>query len=374
MTRIFLSAPDVREPEQRYLQGAVASNWIAPAGPDLDQFEQDLADRSGRDFCAGLSSGTAALHLALLACGVKAGDEVLCSTLTFVATANAVRYVDARPAFIDSRRADWNMDPALLEAALKKRAAKNQLPAAVVVVDLYGHCAAYDEITALCDTYGVPLIEDAAEALGASYGGRPAGSFGIMSIFSFNGNKIITASGGGALVTDDKELGERVRYLATQAREPVPHYEHLEVGYNYRLSNLLAAFGRGQLETLDARVARRRQFNDEYRTVLGAFDGVSFLDEAERSFCTHWLTALTIDAGQAGFSAAEVIDHLAEVDIESRPVWKPMHLQPVYADAESELSGVSDSLFANGICLPSGSGMSDADFERVLDRLRELRR
>jgi len=348
-----------------FLTSAVESNWIAPAGPDLDQFEKELAASTGRKFCVGLSSGTAALHLALLAAGVKAGDEVLCSSLTFVASANAIHYVGAEPVFVDSEPHGWNLDPELLRSELERRAAVGSLPAAVVAVDLYGQCARYDEIVADCERFGVPLIEDSAEALGSNYHGRPGGAFGLASILSFNGNKIITASGGGALVTDDEEFAARVRHLATQAREATLHYEHVDRGYNYRLSNLLAAFGRGQLATLEERVDRRREFNRRYRDLLAGLPGVSFLEEYEDSRCTFWLTTLTVDPDQSRFSAADLIAGLARDDIESRPVWKPMHLQPAYESSPAIVNGVSQRLFEHGICLPSGSGMTEEDFERV---------
>lgn len=367
--RIFLSAPDVREAEKHLLMAAVESGWAAPAGPDLAAFEAEVATVSGVRHAVGLASGTAALHLALHALQVGDGDEVAVSSFTFAATANAVAYVGATPLFVDSDDAAWNMDPALLEDLLKERAAVGRLPAAVVCVDLYGQPADYRRIEPLCAEYGVPLIEDAAEAIGSSLDGRPAGSFGRAAVLSFNGNKLITTSGGGMLVADDETLIERVRFLSTQAKEPAPHYEHHEIGFNYRLSNLLAAFGRGQLAALDDRIARRRWFFDRYVECLGGVNGVSFQPEIRGGFCNRWLTCALIDPDVAGFSSEDLRLHLEADDIESRPMWKPMHQQKAYAGAPSVLNGVSDRLFAQGICLPSGSGMSDEDFDRVLDSI-----
>lgn len=366
VTRIFLSAPDVRQPEKDLLMAAVESGWAAPAGPDLAAFETEIAAASGVEHAVGLSSGTGALHLALHALGVGVGDEVIVSTFTFAASANAVAYVGATPVFVDSSASDWNLDPDLLEQALAERAAAGRLPAAVVSVDLYGQPADYRRIEPICASYDVPLIEDAAEALGSSLEGRPAGSFGRVAALSFNGNKMITTSGGGMLVGDDEALIERVRFLSTQAKEPAPHYEHHEIGFNYRLSNLLAAFGRGQLSTLDERIARRRGYFDRYVEVLGGVDGVSFQPEIDGGFCNRWLTCALIDPALAGFSSTDLREHLDGDDIESRPTWKPMHQQRSFPDAPTLVNGTSDLLFEHGICLPSGSGMTDDDFNRVL--------
>lgn len=366
MTRIFLSAPDVREPEKDMILAAVESGWAAPAGPDLAAFEAEIAAVSGVEHAVGLASGTAALHLAMHALGVRAGDEVIVSTFTFAATANAVSYVGATPVFVDSDEVSWNLDPDLLEAELAARAASGRLPAAVIAVDLYGQPADYRRIEPICQRYEVPLIEDAAEALGSTLDGRPAGSFGRVAALSFNGNKLITTSGGGMLVGQDLGLIERVRFLSTQAKEPAPHYEHHEVGFNYRLSNLLAAFGRGQLSTLAERIERRRRYFERYVSVLGQVPGVEFQPEIPGGFCNRWLTCALIEPEVTGFTSDDLRLHLEGDDIESRPTWKPMHQQKSFAGAPSRLRGVSDSLFARGICLPSGSGMSDADFERVL--------
>ncbi len=369
MTRIFLSAPDIRGREVADVTAALDSGWLAPAGPDLEHFETELSKWADGRPCVALSSGTAALHLALLGVGVQPGDEVICSTLTFAASANAIVHAGANPVFIDSDASSWNLDPDLLAEELERRAAAGRLPRAVMTVDLYGQCCDYEPILATCARYGVPVIEDAAEALGATYDGRPAGSFGVAAAFSFNGNKIITASGGGALVSADAALADRSRYLATQARQPAAHYEHTEVGYNYRLSNVLAALGRAQLKDLADRVDRRRTFNQRYRAALADVPGVVFMPEADRCRSTFWLTCLTIDPAEAGVDRETVRLRLEESDIESRPVWKPMHLQPVYDGAPAVLTGVSDRLFELGLCLPSGSGMSDDQFDFVVEHL-----
>ncbi len=371
MSRIFLSAPDLRGWEVADVTAAIESGWLAPAGPDLERFETELSKWVGGQHCVALSSGTAALHLALLGVGVRPGDDVICSTLTFAASANAIVHAGANPVFVDSEASSWNLDPELLADELERRAQLGRLPAAVMTVDLYGQCCDYDRIAPLCARYGVPLIEDAAEALGATYRDRPAGSFGVVGVFSFNGNKIITASGGGMLATADPDLADRSRYLATQARQPAAHYEHTEVGFNYRLSNVLAALGRSQLRDLEARVDRRRALNRRYRQALADVPGVEFMPEADHCRSTFWLTCLTIDPARSpgGIDREGVRLALEDDDIESRPVWKPMHRQPVYADAPALLTGVSDHLFDQGLCLPSGSGMTDDDVDRVLTRL-----
>lgn len=346
---------------------ALDSNWVAPAGPDLDAFEAEVAALADRRFGVALSSGTAALHLALLELGVQPGDDVLVSTFTFVASANAVTYCGARPVFIDAEPASWNMAPGLLEEELAQRLhASRPLPAAAIVVDLYGQCADYERIVPVLERYRVPLIEDAAEAIGARHHDRPAASFGDAGVFSFNGNKLVTTSGGGMLVCDDERLATRVRHLATQAREPAPHYEHAEVGYNYRLSNLLAAVGRGQLTALDERIGRRAAIRSCYREVFADAPGVALNPIGEHSTVNHWLTCIVVEPDTAGFTADELRLHLERVDIESRPLWKPMHLQPVFAHLPARLDGTSDRLFATGLCLPSGSGMTDAEIDRVM--------
>lgn len=363
---ILLSPPETSDRDRKAMLRALDGGWIAPLGPEVDALEEELAAATGRSHGVALSSGTAALHLALLLNDVTPGDRVLVSTLTFSATVNAIRYVGAEPVFVDSDVETWNMDPSLLEKALGEGTYGACIP-----VDVYGQCANYAEIEPLCADVGIPIIEDAAEALGASFGGQPAGSFGDAATLSFNGNKIITTSGGGALVTDREDWAERARFLATQARDPAPHYQHSEIGYNYRMSNLLAALGRSQLSDLGRRVEVRREHNTAYREALSDLPGVEFMPEAPDSFSTFWLTCLTIDPEQAGVDRESVRLHLESLDIESRPAWKPMHLQPVFEGCETYGGDVSARLFQTGLCLPSGSSMSEDDRQRVIDGFRE---
>jgi dTDP-4-amino-4,6-dideoxygalactose transaminase len=365
--RIYLSPPDMSAAEREALLAAFDSNWIAPLGPEVDAFELELAARTERRAAAALNSGTAALHLALVVLEVGPGDEVWTATMTFAATANAIRYVGATPVFIDSEHESWNMDPALLAEALRDAASRGVLPKAVIVVDLYGQCADYDSILKTCAEYGIPVVEDAAEALGATYRGKPAGSFGTIGVLSFNGNKIITTSGGGALVSDNQAVVERARHLASQARQPVAHYEHEEVGYNYRLSNLLAAIGRAQLARLDGFVERRREINRRYRETLETIDGVAFLLEAQGRRSNCWLTCVLLDEDRLGVGVEQVREHLGSDNIEARRVWKPMHLQPVYRGCRSVGGGVAEDLFRRGLCLPSGSILSQQGQGRVID-------
>jgi len=372
VTRVYLSPPEVGPEERRMLLDAFDSNWIAPLGPDVDAFEAEFAARVGVGHAVALSSGTAALHLALLLLGVGPGDEVLVPSFTFVATANAVVYLGAVPVFVDASPTTWTVDPGLLAAELDRRAGSGRLPAAVVTVDLYGQACDYDPILAACSRHGVPLVEDAAEALGATYRDRPAGSFGRMGVFSFNGNKIITTSGGGMLVTGSAEEADRARFLATQAREPAPHYEHTTIGYNYRLSNLLAALGRAQLAGLDSRIGRRRAIRQRYHEALAHLPGVDFLPVAAYGEPNYWLTCVTIDPGRSGTDRESVRLALEGHDIESRPTWKPLHLQPVFADHEVVGGAVCARIFEHGLCLPSGSALSVADQSRVVDVVREL--
>lgn len=370
-SRIWLSPPDVGPAERQALLAAFDSNWIAPLGPEVDAFEAELAEAGGRRFAAATNSGTAALHLALRLAGVGPGDEVLVPDLTFVASAAAVTYVGAVPVFVDVDESTWTLDPSLLGEELERRARSGRLPAAVITVDLYGQCADYGPITAQCEAYGVPLVADAAEALGATYGGRPAGSFGSSAVFSFNGNKVITTSGGGALLSDDEAMVAKARNLASQARQPVAHYEHTELGYNYRLSNLLAALGRAQLKGLGQKVAKRREVNRQYRAALAGRPGVSFLEEAPYGTSSCWLTCALVDPALAGTDRDELAQLLRADDIEARPVWKPMHLQPVFAGASVVGGAVSERLFARGLCLPSGSSLAQEDQERVLSILQK---
>jgi dTDP-4-amino-4,6-dideoxygalactose transaminase len=364
--RIYLSPPHLGSEELRLVREVFASNWIAPLGPQVDAFEREFADATGSRHAAALSSGTAALHLALQRLGVGRGDSVFCSTLTFVASANPIVYQGASPVFVDSDPATWNMDPALLAEELDAAAARGQLPRAVVVVHLYGQSADLDPILAACNRHGVPLVEDAAEALGAHYMGDSPGTRGRFGAFSFNGNKIITTSGGGMLVCRDPVEIERVRFLASQAREPAPYYEHATVGFNYRLSNVLAAIGRGQLRLLRDRVAARRRTFAFYQKALGGEGGLSFMPEAPYGRASRWLTVLEVDPWEFGATAEDVRQHLERENIESRRVWKPMHLQPLFRHCRRVGGAVAERLFDRGLCLPSGSALTDAQRARVV--------
>jgi len=370
-TRIFLSPPDVSDVERKLLLEAFDSNWVAPVGPDLDAFEEQVAELVGVRHAVALASGTAALHLALVAAGVRRGDTVLVPSFTFAATANAVMYLGARPVFLDSTAESWNVDPALVAEELRARADRGQLPRAVIAVDMYGQCADYEPLLDACDRYGVPLIEDAAEALGASYRDRPAGSFGLAGVLSFNGNKIITTGGGGMLLTDDGRVATQTRHLATQAREPVAHYEHRTVGYNYRLSNLLAAVGRGQVQRLGEMIAARRDTARFYREALGDLPGLEFMPVAGYGLPNWWLTCLLVEPDRFGADRDQLLARLARHNIEARPAWKPMHLQPVFRDCVMRGGEVSADLFRRGLCLPSGSALTGGDRERVVAALRE---
>ncbi|MEU8044027.1 aminotransferase class I/II-fold pyridoxal phosphate-dependent enzyme [Micromonospora echinofusca] len=361
--RIYLSPPDVGPLEESYALQAIRSGWVAPVGPDVEAFEAEMAHRIDTRYAVATSSGTAALHLALLGLGTGPGQVVIVPTLTFAATANAVVYTGAEPVFVDCDPATGNIDVALLAQLLDRLAGERRV-AAVVPVDIFGVCADYARLLPVCAAAGVPVIEDAAEALGAVHAGRAAGSFGRAGALSFNGNKMITTSGGGMLLTDDEGLAARARYLATQARQPVSHYEHTDIGYNYRLSNVLAAIGRAQLRRLDGMLQRRRQHRDAYAKIFAAVAGVRLLGDTDDG-ANCWLTTVVVDPDQAGWSAADLAAHLAAHDIETRPVWKPMHLQPVYAAAEAVLTGAAERLFATGITLPSGSGMSDGQADRT---------
>ncbi|WP_412062450.1 DegT/DnrJ/EryC1/StrS family aminotransferase [Rubrivirga sp. IMCC45206] len=365
MARLFLSPPHIGPDELALVTEAFATNWVAPVGPHVDAFEAEFAAYVGAGHAVALSSGTAALHLALRDLGIGPGDEVAVSDLTFCASVNPILYEGATPVFVDSERRSWNLDPSLVEDLFRDRAASGRQIKALVAVHLYGQTADLDALTALCEQYGVTLIEDAAEALGASYRGRSPGVDGRAGIFSFNGNKIITTSGGGMLVTDRAETAAHVKKMATQARENAPHYEHAEIGFNYRMSNLLAGVGRGQLRVLDDRVAARRAVFAAYQTALGGLPGIAFMPEAEWGRASRWLTCLTIDPRAFGATREDVRLAMEAADIEARPVWKPMHLQPVYAGVEVVGGAVGADLFEHGLCLPSGSAMTEADIARV---------
>ncbi|WP_010497665.1 DegT/DnrJ/EryC1/StrS family aminotransferase [Paenibacillus elgii] len=374
--RIYLSPPHMGQEEQQWVQQAFATNWIAPLGPNVDVFEKEIAGYVGASGALALSSGTAAIHLALRLLGVGAGDTVFCSSLTFVASVNPVVYQGAEPVFIDSEPESWNMSPQALERALSEAKRAGKLPKAVIVVNLYGQSADMDPLLDLCDQYGVPVIEDAAESLGATYKGRASGTLGRFGVYSFNGNKIITTSGGGMLVSDDLEALEKARYWATQARDPAPHYEHSEVGFNYRMSNVLAGIGIGQLHRLPERIETRRAIFAAYAEALGSMEGVEFMPEASFGSATRWLTTLTVDPQIAGTTSGDIIRALAEANIESRPVWKPMHLQPLFQGCayypHQEGHSVSDRLFEQGICLPSGSSLTETEQAKVIEIVKTL--
>jgi FlaA1/EpsC-like NDP-sugar epimerase/dTDP-4-amino-4,6-dideoxygalactose transaminase len=370
--RILLSPPHIGPEERRYVDAAFDTNWVAPVGPHLAAFEAEMCAASGARAAVCLSSGTAALHLALRLLGVQAGDEIFCSTFTFVASANPILYQDAHPVFIDSEARSWNMDPGLLAEALAQRAQRGRLPRAIVLVDIYGQCAAWDEIRAVVAPYDVPVLEDAAEAVGATYRGAWAGTFGALGVYSFNGNKIMTTGGGGMMVSSNVSLIEHARKLATQARDAAPHYQHSELGYNYRMSNLLAGIGRGQLQSLPRMVERRRQIFDFYRAALGDLPGVDFMPEIPEGRCNRWLTCMTVDLAAAGVDRDAIISALAADDIEARPLWKPLHQQPFFHEAPRFGGAVADRLFAQGMCLPSGSAMTDDDLQRVAQVVHDV--
>ena len=371
LPRIFLSPPDVGEIEEARALAAIRSGWVAPVGPDLIEFEKSLAGFAERKFAVAVSSGTAALHLGLLALGVKPGDVVICSTLTFVATANAITYVGATPVFIDSEAATGNMSVHFLAESLDFFAARGQRVGAVVPVDFLGSVANYEEIVPICEKFGVPVLADAAESVGAIRSGRPSGSFGNAAVFSFNGNKIMTTSGGGALLTDDVDVERTARHLSTQARETAWHYEHEVVGYNYRMSNVLAAIGSAQFSRLGTMIERRRQTRLLYRGLFENVPGVVVLGDSDfEDNC--WLTAIVVDSSLAGFDSRELGDFLESRNIESRPLWKPMHMQPVYLQSKSFVNGIAEGLFSAGLALPSGSAMDESDLERVVAAISDF--
>lgn len=374
--RIFLSPPHMSGLEEQYVKEAFESNWIAPLGPQVDNFEQELAEYVGAKGAVALSSGTAAIHLALRLLGVGQDDIVFCSTFTFIASVNPVLYQGAIPVFIDSEPISYNMSPKALQRAFEDSERDGNLPKAVIVVNLYGQSADMDPILSICEKYGVPVIEDAAEALGATYKGKMSGTLGRFGIYSFNGNKIITTSGGGMLVSDDLDALAKARFWATQARDPAPWYQHSEMGYNYRLSNILAAIGRGQLKVIDERIKARRLVFNRYFEALAEIDGIGFMPEASYGQANRWLTVMTVDKEKLGLAPMDIINVLEAHNIESRPVWKPMHLQPIFAGCKyythEEGVSISDELFACGVCLPSGSAMTEEEQERVIDVLRNV--
>jgi pyridoxal phosphate-dependent aminotransferase EpsN len=370
--RIYLSQPHLSGEEIALVQAAFAENWIGPVGPHLATFEAEFCAYTGASHAVALSSGTGALHMALVALGIGAGDEVFVSTLTFAGSVNPIVYVSARPVFIDSDPRSWNMDPNLLEDALKARAAAGKLPKAVIPVHLYGQPADLDAILSLCAAYEVPVIEDAAESLGSRYRDQHPGTLGKIGIFSFNGNKIITTGGGGMLVSHDPAITEHVRKLASQAREPVPHYEHIEIGYNYRLSNVLAAIGSGQLRVIEERVQRKRAIYETYRARLADLPGVHFEPDMPYAHHTRWLSVLLLDAARFGADREEVRQGLEAHNIESRPLWKPMHRQPIFRAYESIGGAVAERLFEQGLCLPSDTTLTDEQLTRITALIRAM--
>jgi pyridoxal phosphate-dependent aminotransferase EpsN len=364
MPRVYLSPPDISAADHAAVDAVLTSNWVAPVGPALKSFEDAVSAYAGVGHAVALNSGTAALHLALKILGVGPGDKVICPTLTFAASANPICYLGAEPIFVDSQPSTWNLDPALLVAALTEHPEAK----AVIVVHLYGQCADMDAISETCRSFGVPIIEDAAEALGASYRGKPAGSFGDLSFFSFNGNKIITTSAGGMLLSDHAKWIDEARFLATQAREPVLHYEHREIGYNYRMSNVLAGLGASQMADLQRRVSVKRAHFHAYMEAFSGM-GLSMMPIVDQEACNYWLSCILVDEA---IQPTQILDQLDAADIEARPLWKPLHLQPVFANRKVYGGSVAEDLFARGICLPSGSSMSKTQRDSVIDVVRSV--
>lgn len=376
-SKIWLSSPHIGSKEQAYVNEAFQTNWIAPLGPHVNQFELDLSFYANGNYVAALNSGTSAIHLALILLGVKAGDDIFCQSLTFSATANPIKYLGANPVFIDSEIDSWNMDPELLKKALLKSREKGKLPKAIIPVHLYGMPAKMEEICKIANEFSVPVIEDAAEAIGSKLGDKYCGGIGDLGVFSFNGNKIITTSGGGALTSANISFIERAKFLATQARDPAPHYQHSFVGYNYRLSNVLAGIGRGQLEVLPERINSRRENYVKYISFFSNWNNkgfdFKFQNGFPRAYSNRWLTAILINPeNNKGLNSEQIRLHLDKFNIESRPIWKPMHLQPIFSDCESYVNGTSEKLFNEGICLPSGSNLTTGELERIFAALNEL--
>ena len=372
-TKIWLSSPHMGESELKFVKEAFDTNWIAPLGPHVDGLEQDLANFLGNNsHVAALSSGTAALHLALIMLGVQAGDEVICQSMTFSASANPIAYQKAIPVFVDSEKKSWNMSPEILEEAIQDRIRKGKKPKAIILVHLYGMPAQMNQIMEIAHRYEIPVVEDAAEALGSTYNEQPLGTFGAMSILSFNGNKIITTSGGGALVSKSSEWIEKARFLATQARDPAPHYQHSKIGYNYRMSNVCAGIGRGQMEVLPLRVQQRRRNYNFYKNAFRDIEEIRFADEPDEDFFSNrWLSTLLVEDKGGGLNREHIHLALEKENIESRPLWKPMHLQPIFAGAPFYGNGTSESLFGQGLCLPSGSNLEEHDLERVVKAVKD---
>ena len=376
-SKIWLSSPHIGKNELNYVNEAFTTNWIAPLGPHVNAFEQGLQDLIQSKHAAALSSGTSAIHLALILLGIKPGDLVFCQSITFSASANPIAYLGAIPVFIDSEVDTWNMDPVLLKMALEEAQQVGKLPKAIIPVHLYGMPARMDEILSIAKEYGVPVIEDAAEALGSNINNKPCGSFGEFGVLSFNGNKIITTSGGGALLSENAEMIEKARFLATQARDSAPHYQHSNIGYNYRMSNVLAGIGRGQLEVLSDRVASRRNNFERYKHYFSKYNiagfNIEFQEEQEGYYSNRWLTCILVETTKnKGLTREEIRLAMDNENIETRPLWKPMHQQPVFSTSKSYLNGVSDNLFENGLCLPSGSNLTEDEFERIFNCLETI--
>lgn len=373
-SKIWLSSPHMGGNERQFVTEAFDTNWVAPLGPNVSGLENDLASYLDKNIhVAALSSGTAALHLGLILCGVEPGDEVICQSMTFSASANPIRYQNATPVFIDSEKDTWNMDPEFLEEAVKDRIAKGKKPKAIIPVHLYGMPAKMQDILSIAEEYEIPIIEDAAEALGSSIDRKKCGTFGKMAVLSFNGNKIITTSGGGALVSENEEFIKKATFLATQARDPAPHYQHSHIGYNYRMSNICAGIGRGQMQVLPERIEQRRTNFSFYQNELKHFEGISFVKEPEGYFSNRWLTTILVNPEKTkGVTRENIRLALEKENIESRPLWKPMHLQPVFQPFPYYGKNVAENLFENGLCLPSGSNLTEGELERVLQVIKNV--
>jgi dTDP-4-amino-4,6-dideoxygalactose transaminase len=371
--KIWLSPPHMGGEEMKYVEQAFEGNWVAPLGPNVEAFEKELCAYTGASHAVALSSGTAAIHLALIILGVKAGDEVICSSFTFSATANPIAYLGATPVFVDSEAGTWNISPDFLESAIKDRIQKGKRVKAIIAVHLYGNTARLDEIISIAQRYSIPLIEDAAESLGSRYHGKMTGTFGRIGIYSFNGNKIITTSGGGALVTGDKSIADQAYFLATQARDKAPHYQHSQIGYNYRMSNVLAGIGRGQLKVVEERVKARRGNFERYKKALSGIPSITLVpEESGQVFYNRWLSCILINPEKSDISAVKLRLALEEENIESRPLWKPMHLQPVFQETPYYGDHFSVKLFSQGLCLPSGSSLTEQQQNRVIDKIKEV--
>ena len=369
--KIWLSPPHISENEKKYVDEAFSQNWIAPAGPHIDRFEEKISKISNDYGVAALSSGTAAIHLALILLGIKEDDIVICSSFTFSASVNPIIYQGAKPVFIDSETETWNMDPILLEKAIKEYVKIGKKPKAIILVHLYGYPAKVNEILNISNKYDIPIIEDAAEAIGSKYNNQPLGTFGEIGIFSFNGNKIITTSSGGALLSKNKKYVEKAKFLSTQARDDFPHYEHSEIGYNYRMSNVCAAMGLGQIEVLESRVEKRRYIYNYYRKNLSSIPFISFVDNIDGYYSNRWLTTILI-SNKSVINREDIRLELLKNNIESRPLWKPMHIQPIFNTCDAYINGVSEDLFKRGLCLPSGSSMDEKDLFRVVQIIKKL--